>query len=88
MKVRETRDCYPIQWQTCTCINGGISYHVEATYHRMSNHVPKGEVDSFHLNKVEENKNFMENTELLWNGNINKGLSGNLPCYPDKDNMK
>jgi len=87
---QNVRHCYPAQGQAGTYINGGVDCHVEATYPRMSDHVPTSQVDSFHLNKVEENKNFMKNTELntLWNDNINEGLSGNLQCYPDTDNMK
>eukprot|EP00957_Ditylum_brightwellii_P066519 5050082-Ditylum_brightwellii.AAC.1 len=84
---QNVRHCYPVKGQGGTYIDGGINCHVEATYPRMSNHVPMREVDSFHLNKVKENKNFMKNTELLWNGNINKGLGGNLPCFPDTVNM-
>eukprot|EP00957_Ditylum_brightwellii_P014819 1117234-Ditylum_brightwellii.AAC.1 len=75
---QNVRHCYPVQGQTVTYIYGEIGCHDKATYLRLTNHVPTREVDSFHLNKVEENKNFMENTELLWNGNIDNRLSGNL----------
>jgi hypothetical protein len=41
-------------------MNCGFDSHIEATYPRMSNHVPTREVDSFHLNKVEEKKKYEE----------------------------
>eukprot|EP00957_Ditylum_brightwellii_P053273 4039661-Ditylum_brightwellii.AAC.1 len=59
------RHCYPEQGQAGTYINDGIGCHADASYPRMSNHVPMRKVDSFHFNKVDENKNFdISNTFL------------------------